>query len=128
MKEFEATHLAVPTHLRPPICVEEADGFHKRLKMIHDHVNFVDPCAISEAESPIPPDISVLQDLNIGIVDDYLPAAVFQEKSGLEDDVKKELKNAQQMLLTAIRKVRALLIAEIIDKGGEYMAEAFTKE
>ena len=33
-----------------------------------------------------------------------------------------------QMLLTAITKLRALLIAEMIDKGEEYMEEAFTKE
>ncbi|KAF2582912.1 hypothetical protein F2Q68_00005126 [Brassica cretica] len=89
MNKFEATHLAISTHLRPLICTEEAYGFHKRLKMIHDPVNFVDPCAVSETESPIPPDISVHQDLKIWIVDSYLSAAVFQEKLGLEDDVRK---------------------------------------
>uniref|UniRef100_M4DGJ1 Uncharacterized protein n=1 Tax=Brassica campestris TaxID=3711 RepID=M4DGJ1_BRACM len=66
---------------------EEAIGFHKRLKRIHDHVKSLVLCLISEAESPIPPDISVHQDLKIGIVDGYLSAAVFQEKLGLEDDV-----------------------------------------
>ncbi|KAH0872109.1 LOW QUALITY PROTEIN: hypothetical protein HID58_069471, partial [Brassica napus] len=49
--------------------VEEADGFHKRLKMIHDPVKSLFLCAISKAESPIPPDISVHQDHKIGIVD-----------------------------------------------------------
>uniref|UniRef100_A0A0D3CEM9 Uncharacterized protein n=1 Tax=Brassica oleracea var. oleracea TaxID=109376 RepID=A0A0D3CEM9_BRAOL len=38
---------------------EEAAGFHKRVKRIHDPVKFVVPCAVFEAESPIPPDRSV---------------------------------------------------------------------
>ncbi|KAF3511813.1 hypothetical protein F2Q69_00007016 [Brassica cretica] len=63
MNKFEATHLAISTHLKPLICTEEAYGFHKRLKMIHDPVNFVDPCAVSETESPIPPDISLEDDV-----------------------------------------------------------------
>ena len=85
--ESVASQLAVHEHLRPYICTEEAIGFHKRLKRIHDHVKSLVLCLISEAESPIPPDISVHQDLKIGIVDGYLSAAVFQEKLGLEDDV-----------------------------------------
>ncbi|KAF3519169.1 hypothetical protein DY000_02058495 [Brassica cretica] len=50
MYKFEDTHLAVPTHMRPPICAEEAAWFHKRLKRLHDPVKFVVPCAIFEAE------------------------------------------------------------------------------
>ncbi|KAF2577057.1 hypothetical protein F2Q68_00005175 [Brassica cretica] len=38
---------------------EEATGFHKRVKRIHDHVKFVVPCAVFKAESPIPPDRSI---------------------------------------------------------------------
>ncbi|KAF2592853.1 hypothetical protein F2Q70_00042289 [Brassica cretica] len=50
MYKFEDTHLAVPTHMRPPICAEEAAWFHKRLKRLHDPVKFVVPCAIFEVE------------------------------------------------------------------------------
>ena len=57
--------------------------------MIHDPVKSLFLCAISEAESPIPPDISVHQDHKIGIVDGYLSVVVFQEKLSLEDDVRK---------------------------------------
>ncbi|KAF3519031.1 hypothetical protein DY000_02058644 [Brassica cretica] len=38
MHEYEASHLAVHEHLRPHICTEEAVGFHKRVKKIHDPV------------------------------------------------------------------------------------------
>ena len=46
-------------------------------------MNSVVPCVISEAESPIPPDLSLHQDLKIGIVDGSLSAAVFQEQLGI---------------------------------------------
>ncbi|KAH0903359.1 hypothetical protein HID58_042862, partial [Brassica napus] len=52
----KASHLAVPKHQRPPIWTEEAVGFHKRVKRIHDLVKIVAPCAVVEVESPIPPD------------------------------------------------------------------------
>ncbi|KAH0884010.1 hypothetical protein HID58_060106, partial [Brassica napus] len=55
----EVSHPAVHEHQRPPICAEEADGFHKRVKRIHDPVKIVVPCAVFEAESPIPPDRSM---------------------------------------------------------------------
>ncbi|KAF3546866.1 hypothetical protein DY000_02007993 [Brassica cretica] len=55
----KASHLAVPKHQRPPIWTEEAAGFHKRVKRIHDPVKTVVPCAVFEAESPIPPDRSI---------------------------------------------------------------------
>ncbi|CDY20869.1 BnaC05g26230D [Brassica napus] len=38
---------------------KEADGFHKIVKRIHDLVKIVVPCAVFEAESPIPPDKSL---------------------------------------------------------------------
>ncbi|KAH0893013.1 hypothetical protein HID58_055442, partial [Brassica napus] len=55
----EASHLAVPKHQRPPIWTEEAVGFHKRVKRIHDLVKSVVPCSVFEAESPIPRDRSM---------------------------------------------------------------------
>ncbi|KAF3582594.1 hypothetical protein DY000_02032359 [Brassica cretica] len=54
--ESEASHNANSKHLRPLICVEEAAGFHKRVKRIHDPVKIVVPCAVFEVEFPIPPD------------------------------------------------------------------------
>ncbi|KAH0883891.1 hypothetical protein HID58_059987, partial [Brassica napus] len=38
---------------------EEAAGFHKRVKRIHDLMKIVVPCAVFKAESPIPPDRSM---------------------------------------------------------------------
>uniref|UniRef100_A0A0D2ZVE8 Uncharacterized protein n=1 Tax=Brassica oleracea var. oleracea TaxID=109376 RepID=A0A0D2ZVE8_BRAOL len=55
----KASHLAFPKHQRPPIWTEEADGFHKRVKRIRDPVKIVVPCAVFEAEPPIPPDRSM---------------------------------------------------------------------
>ncbi|KAF3536388.1 hypothetical protein F2Q69_00023426 [Brassica cretica] len=56
MDMSKASHLSVPKHQRPPIWTEEAIGFHKRVKRIHDPVKIVVPCAVFETESPIPPD------------------------------------------------------------------------
>ncbi|KAF2604474.1 hypothetical protein F2Q70_00026245 [Brassica cretica] len=55
----KASHLAVPKHQRTPIWTEEAAGFHKRVKRIHDPRKIVVPCTVFEAESPIPPDRSM---------------------------------------------------------------------
>nr|VDD46207.1 unnamed protein product [Brassica oleracea] len=57
--ESEASYNADSKHLRPLICAEEAAGIHKKMKMIHDPVKIVVPCAVFEAESPIPPDRSM---------------------------------------------------------------------
>uniref|UniRef100_A0A0D3CQ49 Retrotransposon gag domain-containing protein n=1 Tax=Brassica oleracea var. oleracea TaxID=109376 RepID=A0A0D3CQ49_BRAOL len=65
----EASHLAVPKHQRPPIWTEEADGLHNRVKRIHDHVKIVVPCAVFEAESPIPPDRSMKFSSYIEVLD-----------------------------------------------------------
>lgn len=59
MHKSKVSHLAVPEHPQPSIYTEEVDGFHKRVKRIHDPRKFVVPNAVSEAESPIPPDISL---------------------------------------------------------------------
>ncbi|KAH0879860.1 hypothetical protein HID58_067254, partial [Brassica napus] len=64
---IEASHLAVPKHQRPPFWTEEAVGFHKRVKRIHDPMKIVVPCAVFEAESPIPPDRSMQYSSYIGI-------------------------------------------------------------
>ncbi|KAF3557370.1 hypothetical protein F2Q69_00013039 [Brassica cretica] len=42
----KASHPAVHEHQRPPICAEEAAGFHKRVKRIRDPVKLVLPCAV----------------------------------------------------------------------------------
>ncbi|KAF3514890.1 hypothetical protein F2Q69_00002528 [Brassica cretica] len=78
MHTSTTSHLAVPEHLRPPICTVEAVGFHKRVKRIHDHVKFVVPCAVFEVESPIPPVRSVLLGSYIGKFDDHMYALVFE--------------------------------------------------
>ncbi|KAF2597415.1 hypothetical protein F2Q68_00009919 [Brassica cretica] len=70
--ESEASHNADSKHLRPLICTEEADGFHKRVKRIHDPVKFVVPCAVFEVESPIPPDRSVCLGSYSGVFDDHI--------------------------------------------------------
>uniref|UniRef100_A0A0D2ZX11 Uncharacterized protein n=1 Tax=Brassica oleracea var. oleracea TaxID=109376 RepID=A0A0D2ZX11_BRAOL len=67
----KASHLAVPKHQRPPIWTEEAAGFHKRVKRIHDPVKTVVPCAVFEAESPIPPDRSIQFSSHIEVLDDH---------------------------------------------------------
>ncbi|WZZ87590.1 hypothetical protein YC2023_116169 [Brassica napus] len=55
----------------PPILTEEAVGFHKRAKRIHDHVNIVVSCAVFEAESPIPPNRSIQFISYIEVLDDH---------------------------------------------------------
>ncbi|KAF3559675.1 hypothetical protein F2Q69_00011948 [Brassica cretica] len=74
----KASHLAVPKHQRPPIWTEEADGLHKRVKMIHDPVKIVVPCAVVEVEFPIPPDRSMQLSHNTGIFDDHILAVASQ--------------------------------------------------
>ncbi|KAF2594715.1 hypothetical protein F2Q70_00043420 [Brassica cretica] len=59
MQESEASLLAVHEHLRPHICAEAADRFHKRVRRIHDPVKIVVPCVVVEVEIPIPLDRSV---------------------------------------------------------------------
>ncbi|KAH0917480.1 hypothetical protein HID58_025140, partial [Brassica napus] len=59
MHMSKTSHIDVPEHLRPPICAKEAVGICKRVKMIHDPVKIMVPCAVFEVESPIPPDKGV---------------------------------------------------------------------
>ncbi|KAH0939054.1 hypothetical protein HID58_006515, partial [Brassica napus] len=55
---------------KPPICAEEAVGICKRVKRIHDPVKIMVPCAVFEAESPIPPDKSMELSSYGGVFDD----------------------------------------------------------
>ncbi|WZZ27568.1 hypothetical protein YC2023_010969 [Brassica napus] len=73
----KASHLAVPKHQRPPIWTEEAVGFHKRVKRIHDLVKIVAPCAVVEL-SPY-----------IGVLDDPLDAEASQRGLLFRDEVDK---------------------------------------
>ncbi|KAF3565751.1 hypothetical protein DY000_02016304 [Brassica cretica] len=59
-----------PPH-RPPIWTEEAAGFHKKVKRIHDPVKIVVPCAVFEAETSIPPDRSMQFSSYIVVLDDH---------------------------------------------------------
>ncbi|KAF3565855.1 hypothetical protein DY000_02015623 [Brassica cretica] len=59
LHKSEASHNVDSKHLRPLICAEEAVGFHKSVKRIHDPVKFVVPCAVFEIEFHIPPDKGV---------------------------------------------------------------------
>ncbi|WZZ51072.1 hypothetical protein YC2023_051179 [Brassica napus] len=83
----KASHLVVPKHQRPPIWTEEAAGFHKRVKRIHDHVKTVVPCAVFEAESPIPPDRSMQFSSHIEVLDDHQHVEASQR--GFTDEVDK---------------------------------------
>ncbi|KAF2575894.1 hypothetical protein F2Q70_00004337 [Brassica cretica] len=56
---------------RPPIWTEEAAGFHKKVKRIHDPVKIVVPCAVFEAETSIPPDRSMQFSSYIVVLDDH---------------------------------------------------------
>ncbi|CDY21454.1 BnaC03g27430D [Brassica napus] len=111
MHTSTTSHLAVPEHPRPPICTEEAAGFHKRVKRIHDHVKFVVPCIVFEVESPIPTNRSVHLGSYIGKFDDHMYA----------------LLSLIPHFSQPFAKLQALLIAEMIDKGEESV-EAFTKK
>ena len=89
MHESEASHLAVHGHLRPPIYAKKADGFHKRVKRIHDPVKLVVPCAVVEVEFPIPPDRSMQLSPYIGVLDDPLHAKASQRGLRFRDEVDK---------------------------------------
>ncbi|KAF2566458.1 hypothetical protein F2Q68_00027469 [Brassica cretica] len=86
----KASHLDVPEHQRPPIWTEEAVGFHKRVKRIHDPVKIVVPCAVFEAESPIPPDRSVHLDSYSGILDDHQHIEASQRRLRFRDEIDKD--------------------------------------
>ncbi|KAF2552401.1 hypothetical protein F2Q68_00034915 [Brassica cretica] len=67
----ELPRYIVKLEQRPPICAEEADGFHKRVKKIHDPVKIVVPCEVFEVEFPIPPDKGAHLSSYIEVLDDH---------------------------------------------------------
>ncbi|KAF3548657.1 hypothetical protein DY000_02004876 [Brassica cretica] len=69
---------------------EEAAGFHKRVKRIHDPVKIVVPCAVFEAESPIPSDRSVHLDSYSGILDDHQHIEASQRRLRFRDEIGKD--------------------------------------
>ncbi|KAF3610337.1 hypothetical protein DY000_02048643 [Brassica cretica] len=85
----KASHLAVSKHQRPPIWTEEAAGFHKRVKRIHDPVKIVVPCAVFEAESPIPLDRSMQFSSYIEVMDDHHHVEASQGGLRFRDEVDK---------------------------------------
>ncbi|KAF2575170.1 hypothetical protein F2Q70_00004657 [Brassica cretica] len=87
--ESEASHNVDSKHLRPPIWTEEAVGFHKRVKRIHDPVKIVVPCDVFEAESPIPPDRSMQFSYCIAVLDDHQHAEASHRGLRFRDEVDK---------------------------------------
>ncbi|KAF3586440.1 hypothetical protein F2Q69_00029955 [Brassica cretica] len=85
----KASHLAVSKHQRPPIWTEEVAGFHKRVKRIHDPVKIVVPCAVFEAESPIPLDRSMQFSSYIEVMDDHHHVEASQGGLRFRDEVDK---------------------------------------
>ncbi|KAF3586285.1 hypothetical protein F2Q69_00030675 [Brassica cretica] len=89
MNMSKASQLAVPKIQRPSIWIEEAAGFHKKVKRIHDPMKIVVPCAVFEAESPIPPDNNVHLDSYSGILDDHQQIEASQRGLRFQDEVYK---------------------------------------
>ncbi|KAF3497115.1 hypothetical protein DY000_02052652 [Brassica cretica] len=89
MHKSEASHFAVPKHQRPHIWTEEAAGFHKRVKRVHDPVKIVVPCVVFEAESPIPPDRSMQISSYIEVLNDHQHVEDSQRGLRFRDEVDK---------------------------------------
>nr|VDD45264.1 unnamed protein product [Brassica oleracea] len=89
MNMSKASQLVVFKNQRPSIWTEEAAGFHKKVKRIHDPMKIVVPCAVFEAESPIPPDNSVHLDSYSGILDDHQHIEASQRGLRFQDEVYK---------------------------------------
>ncbi|KAL0730328.1 hypothetical protein Bca4012_026421 [Brassica carinata] len=154
MHMSKTSHPVVPKYQRPPIWTEEADGFHKRVKRIYDPVKLMVPFAMFDAESPIPPDKGVYLSSYIEVLDDQQHVEASQKGLRFIDDVDKgpieapssDISNQKSIDYTTssygirkfrvrskcfskpFAKLRALLIAEMIDKGENSMEEAFTQE
>nr|VDD31534.1 unnamed protein product [Brassica oleracea] len=85
-----ASHFVVPKHQRPPIWTEEAAGFHKKVKRIHDPpVKIVVPCAIFEVEFPIPPDQGAHLSSYIEVLNDHQHLESSQRGLRFRDEVYK---------------------------------------
>ncbi|KAF3540264.1 hypothetical protein F2Q69_00023778 [Brassica cretica] len=85
----KASHVVVPKHQRPPFWTEEAAGFHKRVKRIHDPMKIVVPCVVFEAESLIPPDRSMQFSSHIEVLDDHQHVEASQRGLRFRDEVDK---------------------------------------
>uniref|UniRef100_A0A0D3BGN8 Uncharacterized protein n=1 Tax=Brassica oleracea var. oleracea TaxID=109376 RepID=A0A0D3BGN8_BRAOL len=83
----KASHLDVPEHHRTPIWTEEDVGFHKRVKRIHDPLKVVVPCAVFEAESPIPPDRNMQFSSYNEVLDDHQHVKASQRRLRFRDEV-----------------------------------------
>ncbi|KAF2620190.1 hypothetical protein F2Q68_00039547 [Brassica cretica] len=88
--ESEASRNADSKHLRPLICAEEAAGFQKRVKRIHDPVKFVVPCAVVEVEFPIPPDKGAHLSSYVEVLDDHQHVDASQRGLRFRDEVDKD--------------------------------------
>ncbi|KAF2532226.1 hypothetical protein F2Q70_00029403 [Brassica cretica] len=83
------SHLVVPKYQRPPVWIEEAAEFHKRVKRIHDLMKIVVPCAVFKAESSIPPDRSMQFSSYIEVLDDHQHVEASQKGLRFRDEVDK---------------------------------------
>ena len=90
MHESEASRNSDSKHLRPLKCAEEADGFHKRVKMIHDPVKFVVPCTVVEVEFPLPPDTGAHLSSYVEVLDDHQHVEASQRGLRFRDEVDKD--------------------------------------
>ncbi|KAF2587893.1 hypothetical protein F2Q70_00039286 [Brassica cretica] len=159
----KASHLDVPKHQRPPIWMEEAAGFHKRVKKIHDPVKIMVPCDVFEAESHVSPDKSIQLSSYSGVFDDHICVEASQRRglrfrgevdngpteavssdtnkpasidittspsidTGRESEQNEKSRVHSRCFSQPFAKLRALLIAEMVDKREESMEEAFTQE
>ncbi|KAF3522217.1 hypothetical protein F2Q69_00047871 [Brassica cretica] len=105
MYVYKASHHVDPKHQRPPICTEKAAGFHKRVKRIHDPVKFVVPCALFEADSPIPPDKGVHLSSYIEVLDDHQHAVASQRGLRCRGEVDKSPGEAASIVTDQIPSV-----------------------
>ncbi|CDY61173.1 BnaC06g07390D [Brassica napus] len=146
MDKSKASHLAVPEHLKSTIYAEKADGFHKRVKKIHDLVKLMIPCTLSEDEFPILPDRSVHLGSFIEVFYDHLHAIAPKTCLRYKYDVDRGPSVAVSNDTTSVSqhpwriraqgvkyrvrsrgfsqsfaKVQALFIVEMIDKGEDSM-------
>ncbi|KAG5388457.1 hypothetical protein IGI04_029998 [Brassica rapa subsp. trilocularis] len=69
---------------------KEADGFHKRVKMIHDPVKFGVPCTVVEVEFPLTPDKGAHLSPYVEVLDDHQHIEASQRGLRFRDEVDKD--------------------------------------
>uniref|UniRef100_A0A0D3CSU9 Retrotransposon gag domain-containing protein n=1 Tax=Brassica oleracea var. oleracea TaxID=109376 RepID=A0A0D3CSU9_BRAOL len=94
MHKSVASHHAVHEHQRPPIYAEEAAGFHKRVKRIHDPVKILVPCAVFEVEFPIPLDKGAHLSSYVEVLDDHQHVEASHRGLRFRNEVNKGLAEA----------------------------------